>query len=104
MEVLQHLNQQGADKGEEYRSIILYTSDAQKETAEKVKKGFEDAKIFKDPIVTEIKKLDAFYEAEEEHKQFYEKNRYNFYCMLVINPKLQALKNKHKALLKDTEL
>lgn len=94
------LNKQGADTGEQYRSIILYTSTEQKQVAEQVKEELDKSRIFKEPIVTEIKKLDAFYEAEVDHKEYYEKNPYNPYCMVVIAPKIQSFENKYKSLLR----
>jgi len=60
------LNQQGADKGTQYRSVIFYHDEAQKEIAESVKKGLDAQDIFTNPIVTEISSLDIFYPAEDE--------------------------------------
>lgn len=97
------LNKQGADTGEQYRSIILYNSEEQKKIADAVKNELDDAKSFKDPIVTEIKKLDTFYEAEVDHKEYYERNPYNPYCMIVITPKLQSFKKKYRSLLKKSD-
>jgi len=84
------LNRQGADSGTQYRSAIFYNTDAQKEIAEKSKK--EQAKIFEDPVVTEITKAGDFYPAENYHQDYYQlnKNR-NPYCHMVIAPKLKKL-------------
>lgn len=90
------LNRQGYDVGTAYRSIILYESKAQKEVAEASKQTI--AKLWNDPIVTEIVKLDQFYPAEDYHKD-YETNRPD-YCQIVINPKLQKLREKFAAHLK----
>ena len=87
------LNRQGADVGPEYRSIILYVDDTQKEIAEKSKK--EAQKLFDKPIVTEIKPLGKFFRAEEEHQDFYNKHPDQPYCQVVINPKLDKLRKKH---------
>ncbi|MBI2611700.1 peptide-methionine (S)-S-oxide reductase MsrA [Candidatus Gottesmanbacteria bacterium] len=86
------LNRQGADVGSQYRSIIFYHNDKQKENAEKYKRELEKAGIFKDPIVTEIVPFKSFYEADEYHKNFYEKNKMSPYCIFVINPKLEKLR------------
>ncbi len=83
---------QGADVGSEYRSIILYSTPSQKAASEKFMKKI--AKDFPNPIVTQLQKLDKFYPAEAYHKDFYEKNRLQPYCMLVISPKLHKLKKK----------
>jgi peptide-methionine (S)-S-oxide reductase len=82
-------NRQGADVGTQYRSIILYSSEEQARAAERSKA--EAAAYFKDPIVTEIVPLTAFYEAESAHQDYYENNRHAGYCTLVIRPKLQML-------------
>lgn len=83
------LNQQGADIGTQYRSAIFYISEKQKKAAEK---SFSNAqKMFDNPIVTEITKAGEFYEAEDYHRNFYNENRGNMYCRLVIDPKLEKL-------------
>ncbi|MDE1851180.1 MAG: peptide-methionine (S)-S-oxide reductase MsrA [Candidatus Micrarchaeota archaeon] len=86
------MNRQGADVGSQYRSIVLYTDEKQKG----IVKGFLSAhqKDFSNPIVTEIRKLDAFYPAEDYHKRYYDKNRLNPYCMLVIGPKIAKVRKK----------
>ena len=84
------LNRQGADIGTQYRSGIYYTTDAQKEIAEKSK--LAAAKEFSKPIVTEIMKADVFYEAENYHQDYYRRNKNkNPYCQAVIAPKLRKL-------------
>jgi peptide-methionine (S)-S-oxide reductase len=85
------LNRQGADCGTEYRSIILYHSTEQKNIAEKVIDDISD--YYDDTIVTELKKFNIFYEAEQEHQNYYKNNRGNRYCTLVIEPKLAKLRN-----------
>jgi peptide-methionine (S)-S-oxide reductase len=83
------LNRQGADVGTQYRSIILYHNDLQKDAAEKsIKKA---SSLFDRPIVTEIKPLDKFYPAENYHQDYYEKNPNAGYCRIVISPKLKKL-------------
>jgi len=83
------LNRQGADVGTQYRSIILYHSEEQKEIAEASKK--EAASDFSDPIVTEIAPLIKFYVAEDYHQDYFDNNRYAGYCRVVIAPKLKKL-------------
>lgn len=85
------LNQQGADVGPEYRSVIFYHGMGQKEIAEKSKIQFEKEGEYKDPIVTEIVPFTNFYEAEDYHKNYYEKHKNALYCNLVINPKIKKL-------------
>ena len=85
------LNRQGADVGTQYRSAIFYHSDEQKEVAEASKKKADAAKLYLDPIVTEITKAEEFYVAEKDHQDFYANNQSNRYCRLVIHPKLQKL-------------
>jgi len=86
------LNRQGADHGTQYRSIILYHNEAQKQAAEKSK--HKAAGQFKDPIVTEIISLKEFYSAEGYHQDYYKNNPRAPYCTMVIHPKLEKLK-KH---------
>ncbi len=76
------LNRQGADVGTQYRSIILYHSDAQKAVAEKSKA--EAQKHFKNPIVTEIVPLTKFWPAEDYHQEYYALNPNAGYCRAVI--------------------
>jgi len=83
------LNRQGADEGTQYRSIILYHSDAQKLAAEKSKAGAQ--KNFKHPIVTEIAPFTKFYKAEDYHQAYYDNNSSAPYCQIVIAPKLSKL-------------
>jgi len=86
------LNQQGADHGTQYRSIILYNSEAQKVAAEKSK--VEAQKHFSNPIVTEIVPLKAFYKAEGYHQDYYRSNPNQPYCRLVIQPKVEKFEKK----------
>lgn len=83
------LNRQGADVGPQYRSIILYQDDQQKEIAEASKTSV--ASQFRDPIVTEIAPLEEFYPAENYHQNYYELNPNAGYCSYVIRPKLKKL-------------
>lgn len=82
-------NQQGADHGPQYRSLILTNSSEQQQAAEASKKKAQA--YFNKPIVTEIKPLTTFYPAEEHHQDYYLKNKNAPYCQLVIAPKLEKL-------------
>lgn len=86
------MNRQGADQGTQYRSIILYHDDAQKQAAEKVKRAA--ALRHKDPITTQIEPLKKFYPAEEYHQDYFAKNPNAPYCAFVIRPKLQKFLKK----------
>lgn len=94
------LNRQGSDVGTQYRSIVLYMSEEQKQKAEAfiAKLNESGAKV-----VTEVKPFDTFYEAEDYHHNYYKKNQNQPYCQLVISPKLEKLKEKFYALLKESE-
>lgn len=85
------LNQQGADYGPQYRSAIFYHDEKQKQTAEKVKSDIEKSGMYKNKVVTEIIPFKNFYEAENYHKNYYDANRSQPYCQIVIDPKIQKL-------------
>jgi peptide-methionine (S)-S-oxide reductase len=85
-------NRQGADVGSQYRSIILYGSEQQRAAAVAARKKAQ--KDWKDPIVTEIVPLPAFYRAEDHHQDYFENNRSAGYCRVIIAPKLQKLQLK----------
>lgn len=92
------LNQQGADKGTQYRSVIFYNSQKQQETAavviEKVQPFYEDK------IVTEISPLSTFHDAEEEHQNYYKQNTFQGYCNAVITPKIAKFRKLYADKLK----
>ena len=82
------LNRQGNDVGTQYRSIILTHSDAQKAVAASVMKEITDAKIWDRPLVTEVEPLTTFYQAEEEHHDYFARNPFTGYCQVVVAPKV----------------
>ncbi len=88
------LNQQGNDHGTQYRSIILYGSDAQKAAAEKSKASAQ--KHFQKPIVTEIVPLKKFYVAEDYHQNYFLNHTNQPYCRAVIRPKVEKFEKKLK--------
>ena len=87
------LNRQGHDVGEWYRSVIFYHDEEQRTTAEQVMNDFA-APLYKDPIVTELTPYINFYPADEANQDFYSKNPNAGYCMIVIDPKIQKLRQK----------
>lgn len=94
------LNRQGADVGTQYRSGIYYHDETQKAAAEALIDNLTKKNKFNDPIVTEIKAFDVFYPAEAEHKDYYNLNSNQPYCVAVISPKVQKLLRKHTSKLK----
>ncbi len=93
------LNRQGADRGTQYRSVIYYHNVTQKEVANAVVE--ELGKYYEDPIVTEISEAQTFYDAEQEHQDFYKNNPDYGYCNFVIDPKLTKLRKLHADKLKN---
>jgi peptide-methionine (S)-S-oxide reductase len=93
-------NRQGADVGSQYRSIVLYHSPEQKQIAEQVIAEFNEKKIWAEPLVTEVKPLETFYQAEPEHMQYYGRNPNQGYCQAVIEPKIAKLRNQYREKLK----
>ena len=84
------LNQQGADRGPQYRSVIFYHSPEQKNLAEKSKKALDASGAYEDPAVTEITEASTFWEAEDYHQDYYRLNKdKNPYCRVVITPKMK---------------
>ena len=94
------LNRQGADAGEQYRSVIFYHNNEQKVIAEKSKRDIAAAGLWPNPIVTEIVPLTGFYEAETYHQDYFRQNPYQPYCLAVINPKVTKFKKEFKEKLK----
>lgn len=85
------LNEQGADKGTQYRSAIFYRTPQQKKIAEESKKELEKSGVYKDSVVTEIVPFTNFYPAEKEQQNFEENYANSPYCYFVIDPKIQKL-------------
>ena len=92
------LNRQGADRGTQYRSVIYYQNDAQKETVENVFTTLSNA--FENPIVTELTQAEEFHEAEDNHRDYYNQNSDEGYCRAVISPKISKLRNMYADRLK----
>ena len=85
-------NQQGADIGTQYRSVIFYHSEQQRERAEHFKRRLEEEGVFDKPVVTEISPAAEFYKAEDYHQNYYKLNSNAPYCSYVIRPKLEKFK------------
>jgi peptide-methionine (S)-S-oxide reductase len=93
-------NRQGGDIGTQYRSIVLYHDDEQRQITEDVIHEFEDAKVWDNPIVTQIEPLETFYPAEDYHQAYYRNHAGQPYCQVVIAPKVAKLRQKYLARLK----
>jgi peptide-methionine (S)-S-oxide reductase len=84
------LNRQGADVGTQYRSVIFYHNEGQRETARKFKDALDKSGAFGNPIVTTLEPLAVFYPAEAYHQNYFNDNKNsNSYCSIVIKPKLE---------------
>ncbi len=95
------LNRQGADVGTQYRSVVFYHTDEQKQLAETYKKKLNDSGAFDNPVVTEISPLTEYYPAEEYHQNYYNLNGSAPYCAYVIQPKIDKFKKVFKDKLKE---
>ena len=93
-------NRQGADVGEQYASAIFYADEGQKAASEAAIAELEREKIFSGPIVTQIRPLEKFYEAEDYHRAYFKRNPQAPYCQAVINPKLAKMREHFSGLLK----
>jgi peptide-methionine (S)-S-oxide reductase len=94
------LNQQGADKGTQYRSAIFYHTPQQKEVAQKAIKEIEAQHLWKNHIVTEVTAYTNFYPAEDYHKDYFAKNKQQPYCQVVIAPKVAKFRQHYREKLK----
>lgn len=93
------LNQQGADVGPQYASVIFCTTPRQEEKSRHYIEALNKGGYVK-PIVTRVEALEAFYPAEDYHKNYYAKNKSAGYCQLVIAPKVEKMGEKFKNLIK----
>jgi len=95
------LNKQGADVGTQYRSVVFYHNEDQKNKAESYKSKLNQSGAFDKPIVTEIAEFQAFYKAEDYHQNYFNENKEAPYCTYVIKPKLDKYKKVFKDKMKD---
>lgn len=93
-------NRQGADVGEQYRSVIFYSSEAEKVTAERNAKEIDESLTDGTSVVTQILPLDTFYSAESYHKDYFKNNTSAPYCQLVIEPKVEKVRKRFAELVK----
>jgi len=94
------INRQGADVGTQYRSLILYRDEKQKQTVEQVMREIEAERLWEMPLVTQIAPFEAFYLAEDYHQEYFRKNPYQGYCRMVVAPKVAKFRQKFAARLK----
>ena len=94
------LNLQGADEGTQYRSAIFYKNEEQRLAAQNLIIALKNAKVYSNPIVTTLEPLTTFYKAEEYHQNYYENNKNQGYCQMVIQPKLAEFEKVFKDKLK----
>ncbi len=95
------MNKQGADSGTQYRSSIFYHSEDQKKTADDLVAKLTSSNEYKNPIVTEVVPFKHFYKAENYHINYFDSNRTQPYCQVVIDPKIQKLYKDFKGNLKE---
>lgn len=93
------MDRQGNDIGEQYRSVIFYHSDAQKEIAEAKIRRLDSEHIWSRPIVTKVQSAETFYRAEEYHQNYYRTNPNQSYCAYIVEPKVRKFREKLKPLL-----
>ncbi len=88
------LNRQGPDVGTQYRSIVLYHDDRQRELAEAYVETLEEEDVYDDEVVTEIEPLERFWRGEEKHQDYFEKNPDDAYCTMHAAPKVEKVREK----------
>lgn len=95
------LNRQGNDIGTQYRSVIFYHNEEQRVIAEKAIQAANESGEWKAPLVTELKAFETFYPAEDYHDNYYNQNKEQPYCSMVITPKMDKFKKRFHDLIKD---
>jgi peptide-methionine (S)-S-oxide reductase len=96
------LNRQGEDIGSQYRSVVFYHDEQQRETAQQVIREFTEEKVWNSPVVTQVEPFKAFYMAEDYHAEYFERHPEQAYCRLVIAPKVSKLRQVYRSKLKKT--
>ena len=94
------LNRQGADVGTQYRSVIFYKNEEQKKAAESIITELNNNKVYSSKVVTTLEPFKAFYPAEDYHQNYYENNKEQGYCKMVIQPKIEKFEKVFKNRLK----
>jgi peptide-methionine (S)-S-oxide reductase len=87
-------DRQGNDVGTQYRSVIFYHSDQQRQIAEETIRDLNQAGIWDDPIVTQVQPAEAFYVAEDYHQEYFENNPNQSYCQFIVAPKVRKFREK----------
>ena len=88
------LNMQGNDVGTQYRSVIFYHTEDQRDLAQRYITQITEEHLYSDPVVTELTPFTMFHIAEDYHQQFYDKNREYPYCKIVIDPKMKKFREE----------
>lgn len=94
------LNRQGPDEGTQYRSAIFYHSDAQKAAADQAIRDLVAARVWRDPIVTEVAPFHTFYKAEDYHQEYFKLHGEQPYCRAIISPKVAKFRARYRGKLK----
>jgi methionine-S-sulfoxide reductase len=94
------LNRQGADVGTQYRSVIFFKDETQKAAAQNIIAALKKAKVYDSPIVTTLEPFTHFYKAEDYHQNYYQNNKNQPYCQMVIQPKIEKFEKVFKDKLK----
>jgi peptide-methionine (S)-S-oxide reductase len=94
------LNRQGADRGTQYRSVIFYSNEEQKQEAKSIIADLTKAKVYENPIVTTVEPFTKFYKADDYHQNYYANNKNQPYCQMVIQPKIEKFEKVFKDKLK----
>ena len=90
------LNRQGGDVGTQYRSVIFYRNEEQKKAASEIIQALNKEKVYADPVVTQLAPFDTFYKAEDYHQDYYNQNKSQPYCRMVIQPKIEKFEKLFK--------
>lgn len=93
-------NRQGGDVGEQYRSVIFYSSEEEKQIAERIAKEIDESLKDGTRVVTQIEPLQEFYPAESYHQNYFKANASAPYCQLVIEPKVEKVRKRFAQLVK----
>jgi peptide-methionine (S)-S-oxide reductase len=94
-------DRQGNDVGSQYNSVIFYSNEKQKDKAISLIAELNRVHAYDKPVITQVRPLDKFYEAEDYHRNFYETHKDSPYCEIVIAPKLNKLQERFSKLLKE---
>src|SRR3990167_7533726 len=96
-------NRQGADVGEQYRSVILYGTEEERATAERVAREIQESLKDGSRVVTQIIPLGKFFPAEEYHRNYFKENTSAPYCQLILEPKIEKVQQRFAALVQQSD-